>query len=271
MFGVYLSLSKNIVSSPHLTIDRLFAAHTLNDADVIAPWRIKQAIIKGGYDIYPSGEHQFVQNCFQLIEDPPTSPLLCLRILQFLRDVPPANEGEVAAFVPISEVYEYFAAMGFESRSITQSIERMLAAGLVLNYDPSVSTVEKLTKIEISPSGRIHLLWGTTDEDYIKTMAQVTAIRDENTFQLIYGYARNMAQNWANVLVSFVDYLQAEDRNWCNIPTHKHYSGQGKLLNRLNRVAEDAKRTADARGGFTRFSSKYTEPRNHGSPATKSE
>ena len=38
--------------------------------------RIKQAIIKRRYDIYPVGEHSFVQNLFSMSLEPPTTPLL---------------------------------------------------------------------------------------------------------------------------------------------------------------------------------------------------
>jgi hypothetical protein len=154
--------------------------------------------------------------------------------------------------------------MGFESRAVALAIECLLGWGLILNYDPTVFDIDRITRVEISPAGRIHLLWGTTDEDYIKAMAQVTPIRDENCFAVLQGYSRNLAANWANALVVFIEYLLADDRYWCEIPNHKIYMGQMKLANRLRRVGEDAKRISDSRQGFTRFSSRYTEPRKPG-------
>lgn len=256
-----LELVKDVVGSPHLSIDKLFVAHVANDADVIPSWKVKHAIIKRKYDIYPTAEHQFVQNIFELGCDPPSSPLLPLRLLQFLRDVPPDSVNDKAAFVPLVDVFEYFSSMGFEGRDVGAAIDKLLGTGLVLNYDPTVTDLEKVSKIEIAPAGAIHLLWGTTDEDYIKIMAQVTPVRDEGVFNKLDGFSRNLSVNWANALITFVDYLIDEDSHWCRIPDHRNYNGQKRVTWRLSRVADDARRVSDSKKTFTRFNSRYIEPR----------
>ncbi|MFZ2280757.1 MAG: hypothetical protein WAW39_23360, partial [Prosthecobacter sp.] len=248
------------------SIDRLFTAHVANDADVIQPWKVKQAIIKRKYDIYPSGEHPFVQNIFDMGLERPTSPLISLRVLQFLRDVPPEKTGDSSTFVPLSTVIEYFLSMGFDASDVILSVEQLLAKGLVLNYDPTVFEVEKVTKIEIAPAGNIHLLWGTTDEDYIKTMAQVTPIRDESTYNKLNAFSRNLSVNWANCLIEFIEYVVSEDASWCQIPDHKNYIGQTKLSRRLLRVADDSRRWSESGNHFTRFTSNYTEPKGEREP-----
>jgi hypothetical protein len=104
----WLELTKDAIASPHLRLDDLLKVHLAGTPEVVPEYRIKQAIIKRRYDIYPVGEHSFVQNLFALNLDPPTTPLIGARILQFLRDAGHASEKQEQEFVFVNSVYEHF-------------------------------------------------------------------------------------------------------------------------------------------------------------------
>jgi energy-coupling factor transporter ATP-binding protein EcfA2 len=56
-----LELTKEVIASPHLRLDDLLKAHVAGRTDAVPAYRIKRALIKRRYDIYPVGEHSFVQ------------------------------------------------------------------------------------------------------------------------------------------------------------------------------------------------------------------
>ena len=147
-----LGLAKALISSPHLQVEDLVKAHLAGGNQVVPSWRVARALVRGHYDIYPAKQHSLVQNIYALNSDLPTTPLLALRILQLLADVPP-SEHEGAA-IQVGEVVAYFAGMNIDSRPVLLWLDEMLQTGLILNYDPTVRTVDEAGSVEI---GRAHV------------------------------------------------------------------------------------------------------------------
>ena len=231
-----LELTKDVIASPHLKLDDLLKAHVAGESEVIAEHRIKQAIIKRRYDIYPVGEHSFVQNLFSMSLEPPTTPLLGVRILQFLRDATETPDQHEHEFVPVDAVHEHFTALGVHP-TVTQSwLAPMLHTGLILNYDPSVMEVDRGASVEVSPSGTIHLAWATMDRDYLQMMRDVTPLRDKAVYDVIVNGYTNYRQKWAQSLKAFIEYLLSEDGIWCRVPDHSSFAGQVSVTKRLERL-----------------------------------
>jgi hypothetical protein len=109
-----LQLTREMIASPHLPLEELLKAHLIGRVEVVPQWKIKQAIIKRGYDIYPVGEHPFVQNIYSLDVDVPTTPLLGLRVLQYLRDADKNVGVEDRPFISVESVYEHMGSLGIE-------------------------------------------------------------------------------------------------------------------------------------------------------------
>jgi hypothetical protein len=65
----------------------------------------------------------------------------------------------------------YLLAMGIERRAIGLWFDALLKRALVLNYDPTCVDEATATRIEISPTGELHLFWGSSDYDYLFAMA----------------------------------------------------------------------------------------------------
>lgn len=247
-----LELTRDVISSPHLRLDDLFKAQVIGTSDVIPEYKIKNALIKRRYDIYPVGEHSFIQNVFSNSLENPSSPLLGVRVLQFLRDVN-LNENDTAQeeyeYIPTDSVYEYFAMMNIAPATVKQVIAQQLKFGLVLNADPTIIDIEKVHRIRLSPSGRVHLSWATYDVDYIQIMKDITPLRCSDTHSTIINSYRNFRVLWRSANIAFINYLLTEDAMYCIIPEHSDFSRQSlinKKLERLSRKLEDEQRRAEA-------------------------
>lgn len=233
-----LELTKDVIASPHLRLEDLLKAYMANSADVVQEHRIKQAIVKKRYDIYPAGEHPYVQNVFSLVLEPPTTPLLPLRVLQFLRSAEQQIDDQDREFVEVPRVTEYFSATGIHPQVTNSCLSALVRTGLILNYDPTLISLDDTSKIEISPSGRTHLLWATTDAEYLQMMKDVTPIRDRKVHDDLHRCFSDYKNRWQESIRLFVQYLLNEDQVWCKLPHHHTYDAQTQLEKDLRRISE---------------------------------
>ncbi len=171
-----LKLTRHIVASPHVKVHELLTAWTNKTTLQVDVEDVKLAIIRGAYDIYPSGEHEYVQNVFALTTRSDTTPLMGLRILQLLDDTRFQQVDGATQFIEIERVLEYFAAMHLEPRIVRDWVDAMLKTGLCLSYDPTRTSIEEVDRIEVSPSGRQHLNWALNDWVYLEAMLEVTPL-----------------------------------------------------------------------------------------------
>lgn len=228
-----LNLVRAVVGSPHLKVSDLVTAYLAGSAVETPRWRVERAIVRLHYDIYPVGQHDFVQNVFALNQDLPTTPLLGLRLLQLLSDVP-VREHE-GAVIDISEILAYFSGMNIEDRAVLLWLDALLKSGLLLNYDPTVEDIHKASTLEISPAGRQHFYWATGSYQYLAAMADVTPLLSEATFTELSDRARQ--DKWRERTAIFVDYLLHEDSMYCGIPSHEAYQSQVRVRLTLENVA----------------------------------
>src|SRR5262249_16629919 len=106
--------------------------------------------------------------------------------------------------------------------------------GLVLDYDPTIKDINDASKLEISPAGKVHLFWGSVERDYVGAIKEVTPIRDKGVFDLLVQlYRAGYGTNWNASMVTFIDYLINEDAQWCQVPDHRHFTGQKGVARRL--------------------------------------
>jgi len=228
-----LELTKDVMASPQLPLDDLFKAHITKSAVSIPEYKIRNAIIKRKYELYPMGNHPYVQNLYALCLDVPASPLVGVRVLQYLFDAQ-AEDNRERSFVPVDVIYEYLTSIGIQNKVTTHYLEALLLSGLIFEYDPTVTAVEAATRVEISPSGITHLNWSTTDEDYIKAMRDVTPVRDKRVYdELKQCLQDGYSQTWKKSISAFMDYLVAEDEWWCQVPTHRIYDGQRRVTQKI--------------------------------------
>jgi hypothetical protein len=229
-----LEITRDVISSPHLPIEELFKAHLAGTAWAIHEWKIKASIIKRKYDIYPVDEHPFVQNIYSLATDVPTTPLLGVRILQLLRDTQLRANRDESQFTPLTAIYEYFSSLGITPRTLEPWVDALFRTGLIFDYDPTKKDIDDTSRFELSSAGKVHLIWGSMEEEYVKAMKEVTPVRDMDIYERLHQYYRSgYSGNWRESLAAFIDYLLDEDARWCVVPDHKHFEGQIRIRNRL--------------------------------------
>ena len=206
-------------------MDDLVSVHLSGSALDVGSWRVVKALVRGHYDIYPAGQQDYVQNIFALNGDLATSPLLGVRILQLLSDVPPReHEGSV---IEVGEAVAYFAGMDVENRAVLLWLDEMLKTGLILNYDPTVQESDHASQVEISPAGKQHLFWAQGNHEYLSAMADVTPLLVEATFAELMDHRRN--HEWRLRAAIFVEYLLREDEMYCVVPRHDAYQSQARV------------------------------------------
>lgn len=243
-----LNLIRAFIGSPHLRVAELISAYISGSAIDIARWRVERAIIRLHYDIYPVAQHDFVQNVFTLNEDLPTTPLLGVRLLQLLSDVPEReHEG---AIIEISEILAYFSGMNIEDRAVLGWLDVMLKTGLLLNYDPTVVDIREASMVEISPAGRQHLFWALGCNEYFSSMSQVTPLLSEETFTEMRDNSQEY--KWRARTIIFIEYLLREDAMYCSIPMHEAYQSQQRVRLTLEGVARRLQVSLSTHGSGSR-------------------
>ncbi|MFJ9559843.1 AAA family ATPase [Streptomyces fuscichromogenes] len=221
-----LNIARAFATSPHLRVDDLLKSYLAGSAIEIPKSRAAKALIRGDYDIYPVGQHDYVQNVFSLNSDLETTPLLGVRLLQLLSDVP--RDERRGALIDVERVISYFAAAGIEVRAINLWLDAMLKTGLCLSYDPTVRDVASSGQIEISPAGARHLFWARESFEYLSAMADVTPLLREDTFDSMVEDLRD-GRGWRAKTARFLGYLMAEDLSYCTLPAHPAYESQLRL------------------------------------------
>jgi GTPase SAR1 family protein len=233
-----LEVAKNVVSSPHLAVHELLKAYVASSDIHVPRYKIKRALIKEQYDIYPDGVNSFVRNIFALDDEVETTPLLGLRLLRLLRDAQKSGTGD--PFVSFEQIIDYCQSMKVEPNATTAWLSRMLEAGLCLSYDPTVTTINTAGKLELSPAGAQHLFWGTRDTDYIQAMLEVSPLADRSVYDQLTELSTQPNSNvWREKIRVFVDYLIAEDANYCKVPDHESFVKQRQLAADLRRIVPE--------------------------------
>lgn len=228
-----LEFTRDTIASPHLDLDDLLKAHIAGSTYSIPQYKIKNAVIKKRYNIYPVGEHSFVQNVFSINSHEQTTPILSLRIIQYLIDATSNVEDDSVDFIAVNKIYDYFSNLGITQVFTRSCLAILLNKGLILNFDPTVKELNLDCKLEAAPSGKVHLDWATNDRNYLGIMKDITPIRDRDVVRTIRSSYKDYRNQWAKSFQVFVDYLIAEDKIYCEIPDHRNFERQQIILQKL--------------------------------------
>lgn len=233
-----LDLTRRAITSPHLKVEDLIVSFVGDSAVAVPSWRIDRAIIRLGYETYPAGQHDFVQNIFDLDASLTTSPLLGLRLLTLLRNLP--DKEHEGATIDVDGLRAYMVGMGITGRTVDLWLDVMLKTGLVLNYDPTVQDVEYATMLELSDAGKRHLFWGTGGIEYLSAVTETSPVLTESIYEQLRGYSH---KDWRKRTADFIDYLVDEDLFYCTIPDHPTYESQERLHAQLHDAQQRLRRS----------------------------
>lgn len=226
-----LQLTRETVASPHLKVVELLKAYVAKSTMQVSQDEIKLAIIRGKYDIYPANNNSFVQNIFNLVIDHDTTPLIAVRILQYLDIALEGNSDDDSRYVPVGQIVEYMRVMNIEQRATNLCLTAMLETGLCLSYDPTAKKIAEAFKVQISPAGKQHLSWGLKDWVYLESMAEVTPLLEIDAVTEIKAFLESgLAHDRRRAIKTFIQYLVNEDRHYCIIPVHDYYGTQRRII-----------------------------------------
>jgi hypothetical protein len=238
-----LKLTRDVISSPHLRVDDLLKVYFTGDVLDVQQWRIKKAIICGRYQTHPRDQHEFVQNVYAMNEELPTTPLLGVRILQMLRDVPRHDHDE--SFVETAQVVDYFVAMGIEGRAVLLWLDSMLRSGFCQTYDPRADGLTEGARVRLAPCGHQHLMWGLRDEIYLQCMSEVCPILSPEDFDALDDAYQQTGLNGLRLQGQrFAAYLLSEDDRFCSAQSHIAYGGQNEVVRAVRSLADGRGRLA---------------------------
>jgi cold shock CspA family protein len=196
---------------------------------------VRQALIKGKYDIYPTGQNDFVQNVFSIGTELESSPLLAVRVLTYLEERS-AEEADQVRYTDVSSVVEYITAMSVDAQDAFSCIEWLVSVGVILNYDPTAKKVKDAHRVRISASGTLHLRWAQNDWIYLEAMAEVAPLFDADVCAAIRADTETHEPHRRRRAIDrFVGYLLQEDIRICLVPTHARYMPQMQIRNAYQR------------------------------------
>jgi cold shock CspA family protein len=249
-----LQLTREIVASPYIKVHDLLGAFVTHTTIAVSPEDAKMAIIRGKYDIYPTGQSAFIQNLYALTTEIVTSPLLGVRILRLLDETNYQQAEGEARYLAVDQIVQYCSGMNFEPRAVRSWLDAMLKCGLCLSYDPTAAGIDKTARVEIAPSGRQHLDWAMKDWTYIEAMMEVTPLFDRQLHQEIsHLIGADMPYARRKALRSFLTYLLKEDERYALIPAHAMYADQqglkGIIEQEVSRLGMPVSTTGPSRFG----------------------
>lgn len=240
-----LELVRDVASSPHIPFADLLQAYYDNTAGTLPDRGLKQAMILGKHDRFVADHNRFVRNIYALTDsvgaDPfrsGGSPLIGLRILKNLSQ---EHDDEVASYVPVRELIEWLNGFGVASEYGLHWLSRMLESGLLWASDPTIRDASLAGTVKITPSGELHLAWGTSDDVYLSAMAAVTHVTDKQLYDRIRGELIGNHGELGDARRAFVDYLIAEDAR--TIQGAGGDQGQQMLLGLLHQLGSGSVRS----------------------------
>lgn len=228
-----LNIANHFIVSPHLKVEDLVGAYLANTSVNVRDHLVERALIRGKYDIYPQGMHDAVQNVYALETSKETTPLLGVRLMQALADVPRIDrEG---AFVNVDNLVAMATTMSIDERATRVWLDKLLKTGLILNYDPTILDIDSATRLELSPAGNLHLQWARASFEYIVAMSATTSLLDESRHAEIS--AALTRSRFRTMAATFAEYLVNEDSLFCSVPDHPTYSSQARIRQALADLA----------------------------------
>lgn len=222
-----LKLARGVVSSPHIKVPELVAAYVAKCPLQLDPEDVERAIVRQKYDIHPVGQSEFLHNVFALTTETEASPLLGVRLLRYLDDRWFQNADGEFRYVAVHDLLNDFTELGADEVTVAHWLAKMLETGLCQNYDPTAQRADGGDRIEITTSGRQHLRWATGNRVYLDAMAEVTPVRDPDTFRRLEDAAQQPGRlGRLRGLRAFIEYLCGEDANHLNVPEDDRHASQ---------------------------------------------
>lgn len=231
-----LQLSKRIMTSPHIKIEELIKLYLTDGAVQIHQRQINYAIMCGDSNHFSSDSSEFVLGIYQVSGDKITSPLLRLSILRLMLDIEQRADAD-NSHISLEKIFEYFDSMGFARSAVKAHAQALSDARLVDPYSPIEANLNESSRLRITPSGKIHLEWGSHNMNYIIENAIATPLRigaNKDRIQSLWEAKGKMTgDSWRELAAAFITYCLDEDAAFCFVPSTNSYDSQRDLRSAL--------------------------------------
>ncbi len=229
-----LQLSQAIVTSPHVKVDDLVKLYLTDGKLPIKPRQIYMGIICGESNHFSQESNHFVLNIFEVQGDDLASPLLRLSILRYFIDVENQSGQDVqAAHVSVEDVISYFDSMGIPASTVKAHIQRLATSKLLATYDASEQKIIEDSLLRVTPSGKVHFEWATTNATFVTEAALTVPLRSshprDELMRLWSAEGKKSRDDWDEFVGKFAEYCLEQDSMFCVVPAMQSYKSQNGL------------------------------------------
>lgn len=231
-----LGLAKRVITSSVLKIEDLIRSYLTGTMIAPTAERFMNAIMKGDYEFYKSGDEPLLCSVYQVDGKIRQSPLIHLRILSFLNGLHEAATEDSDRYVTVGSLKSFFDVISMSEVALQRSLEMLLMSGLIEPYDLSKKEYSEDQRVAISESGALHLNMALFNSVYFEQMALTTRITNSDVSMEIRGaYSAKKAINarLEEVRRIFCLYLVEEDKRFCRVPETSAYRHQRDLVDDL--------------------------------------
>lgn len=226
-----LQLSQKIIVSPHVQIEELVKLYLTGGALPIKTRSVHMAIICGDSNHFQQEVNAHSVNLLHVQGNDITSPLLPVSLLRFFIDVDTQGGEEVLArHATLEDAINYFSAMGIPASTTRWNVLRLCNALLLSPYNTAELEHTESSLFRITPSGRLHSEWATSNVPYITEMALTTHMRScvQRDDLLSYWSAggKKNREDWEAIIDCFAQYVLNEDSTFVQVPNVISYASQ---------------------------------------------
>lgn len=224
-----LGLSKRVITSSVLKIEDIVRSYITGTTVAPTPSRFMNALMKGDYEFYKSGDEALLFPLYQVDGNIRQSPLTNLRVLTLLNALHTVATEDADRYISVGSLKAYFEVMSVAEVALQRSLEGLLLSGLVEPYDLSKKDYSEDQKIAISESGVIHLSLASYNPVYFEQMALTTRIPNSDVAGAIRGAfaaKKSLDARLEDVRGLFSKYLVEEDARYCLVPETPEYRAQ---------------------------------------------
>jgi cold shock CspA family protein len=231
-----LGLSRRVITSSVLNVEDLIRSYFTNELAPPSPERFMNALIKGDYEFFKSGDEPLLFPLFQVDATIRQSPLMHVRLLVLLQNLHNGATEDVDRYISVGSIFGYFGVMSISEVAVQRSLETLLVAGLIEPYDLSKKDYTSDQRVAITYSGLAHLELGLFNPVYLEQMALTTRIVDIDVAAQIRGayHSQNgIDARMEEVRELFCRFLVAEDGRNGTVPAKDEFEAQSSLTTDL--------------------------------------
>ena len=228
-----LGLAKRVVTSSVFKIDDLVQSYLLGQEVSPTQDRFLNALLKGDLEFFKADDEPLIFPVFQVDSRVKQSPLIHLRILDFLYGLHEASENENDRYISARSLSSFFVVMSISEVAVQRSLDALLWAGLIEPYDLSKRSYSDDQQVAIAQSGINHLGLAMYNEIYFVQMALTTRVSSPDVadeIRQVYKTKRPIEARFEEICAKFAKFLIEEDRKYCSVPVTDEYARQAEVV-----------------------------------------